>query len=78
MKIPNNGVHAFTNVGETPSRMLIVNWPGHDHVRMFRALGEQVEPETRDFPEITPPDVPRITELAAQANVEFLPPQSDQ
>jgi quercetin dioxygenase-like cupin family protein len=74
VKIPNNAVHAFTNVGDTPSRMLILNWPGHDHVRFFRAAGDPVAPETRGFPEMAPPDVPKLTELAAESRIEFVAP----
>lgn len=74
VKIPNNAVHAFTNVGATPSRMLILNWPGHDHVRFFRAAGDPVAPETRDFPEQAPPDVPKLIELGAKSHMEFLAP----
>jgi quercetin dioxygenase-like cupin family protein len=74
VKIPNNAVHTFTNVGDTPSRMLIVNWPGHDHVRFFRAAGERLASATADFPPMVPPDVPRLVGLGAESRMEFVAP----
>lgn len=77
VKVPNNTVHAFTNVGAMPSRMLILNWPGHDHVRFFRAAGDPVAPETRDFPDAAPANVPRLIRLGAECHMEFLAPNGD-
>lgn len=74
VKIPNNAVHSFANVGEAPSRMLIVNWPGRDHLRFFRAAGEPVAPGTETFPEMSPPDTVRLARLGAESQVEFMPP----
>jgi quercetin dioxygenase-like cupin family protein len=73
--IPNNGVHAFRNVGEKPSRILILNWPGNDHERFFREAGELLPSGVSDFPQNPPPPQPeKIMAIGAKHNMTFLPP----
>ena len=62
-------MHAFTNSGATPARMLIVNTPGRLHEGFFLELGEPVD----TIP--GPPDVARITSVAQKYQIEILPPR---
>ncbi len=41
--VPRGDVHAYTNSGATPARMLIINTPGRLHEGFFLALGEPVD-----------------------------------
>ena len=69
--VPRNTVHAFTNVGDTPARMLILVTPGGIHEEFFKELGEPV-----DAPVAGPPDVARIVAVAAKHSMEILPPSA--
>jgi quercetin dioxygenase-like cupin family protein len=59
--IPTGAPHAFRNVGEGEARMLILNWPGHQHEAFFSGLGEAVPP---GFAPVTPPGPPPEAALA--------------
>lgn len=74
VRIPNNALHAFTNVGETPSRMLIFNWPGHAHERFFSEAGTAFEAGDGAIPAPDgPPDVAALVAIGARCGLEFLP-----
>ncbi len=74
VKIPVDKVHAFTNVGAAPSRMVNLTLPGHDHAGFFSTAGEELPAGTTEFPAMTPPDVPRLLAIAASNNIHILPP----
>lgn len=70
--VPNGVAHVFTNVGEAVSTMLLIHRPGDAHVRFFFGAGEAVAEGTTEFPEMAPPDVPRLVAVAAEAGVDIL------
>jgi quercetin dioxygenase-like cupin family protein len=72
--IPAGQVHAFRNVAETPSKMLIVNLPGGLHEGFFKAAGEQVASGSTSFPAPAPVDIPALVATAARFEIEILPP----
>lgn len=67
-------VHAFTNAGDKPARMLIINLPGGMHEGFFRAVGDPVRPGQTAFPEAGPPNVALLTEISARYGIRILPP----
>lgn len=69
--IPRGARHAFTVVSDT-ARLLILNVPA-GHERFFRAAGEPA-PERRQPPPAGPPDMERLTAIAAQYGTEILGP----
>lgn len=64
-------LHAFRNVDETPSKMLLINFPGDLHEEFFVAIGDPVAPGTTEFPEMLPPDVPKIVATAARFGIDI-------
>jgi quercetin dioxygenase-like cupin family protein len=71
--VPRGTVHAYTNTGAAPGRLLILVSPGGIHERFFAEVGEQVS--TLGVPP-TPPDVSRLSAVAAKYGIEFLPPEA--
>lgn len=69
-------VHAFQNTGSSPARMIIINLPAGPHEDFFRAVGDPVASGSETFPEIAPPDMPRILESAQQFGIHILAPQT--
>lgn len=68
--VPRGTIHAFTNVGDVPARMLILVTPGGLHEQFFVELGEPVD---APLP-AGPPDVERIVAVAEKYGMEILPP----
>lgn len=73
-RVPKGVAHAFANIGETPARMLILNWPADHHERFFMSVGEAVEPGSRAFPAPKEPDFAAIARAAQAAGIELLMP----
>jgi quercetin dioxygenase-like cupin family protein len=67
--VPRGTVHAFTNTGPAPARMLILVSPGGNHEQFFAALGEDPS-----VPMEGPPDVEKIVRIAHTYGIEILPP----
>lgn len=72
--VPTGAVHAFTNVGEKPGKLLIINTPGVIHDRFFSEAGEALPDGTTEFPEAGTPDVPKLSAIAAECGLELMPP----
>lgn len=72
VRVSRGQVHAFRNLGETPARMLILNWPGGLHEGFFEAIGEPLAPG--EVPQPAAPDMPRIFAAAQAAGIQLLPP----
>jgi quercetin dioxygenase-like cupin family protein len=62
--MPRNVVHAFTNVGDTPSRMRISTSPAGFEKFFARCAEEFAKPG--------PPDMPRIIEISAEHGIHFV------
>ena len=76
VRIPTGAVHAFSAIGDSPGRLLIVNAPGRIHDEFFSRAGEAVPDETTDIPEVEgEPDIPRIMAIAEEAGVIIVPPE---
>lgn len=75
VQIPREAVHSFSNVGEEPSQMVILNWPGADHQRFFSTAGQPMPAGSIDFPaHAPPPDPQRIAQIGAESRMIFFPP----
>ncbi len=72
--VPPGELHLFRNIAAKPSRMLLINFPGDLHEAFFQAVGERLDFGATAFPEMTPPDVPKITEVAARFGIVIPPP----
>jgi quercetin dioxygenase-like cupin family protein len=68
--------HVFRNVGETPARMVIVNWPADMHQRFFAAIGDPVPAGSTEFPPMEAPDMEKIMKAARATGIELLPPDA--
>jgi mannose-6-phosphate isomerase-like protein (cupin superfamily) len=76
VRIPTGALHAFSAVGDSPGRMLIVNAPGAMHDEIFSRAGEAVPDETIDIPQAEgEPDIPRILAIAAEAGMTIVSPE---
>jgi quercetin dioxygenase-like cupin family protein len=64
-------MHAFRNVDDKPSRMLLINFPGDLHEEFFLAVGDRLPPGETKFPELLPPDVPAIVATAACFGIDI-------
>lgn len=72
--IPDGAVHAFTARGDSPARMLILNSPGHMHVRFFTELGKAVADDTVEPAALDgPPDVAAVASVAQAVGMTILP-----
>ena len=67
-------MHMFRNLSDTPSRMLLINFPGDLHEGFFQAVGERLPYGSKEFPEMTPPDVPGIVEAGKRFGIIIPPP----
>ena len=56
--VPRSTVHSFTNVGETPGRLLILSTPAGGTERFFFEVGEPVTDES------SPPPTPEVSDVA--------------
>ncbi|MBW6424052.1 cupin domain-containing protein [Rhizobium sp. XQZ8] len=64
-------MHAFRNIADTPSRMLLINFPGDLHESFFVAIGDPLPAGTTEFPEMQAPDVPKIVATAARFGIDI-------
>jgi quercetin dioxygenase-like cupin family protein len=62
--MPRGVVHAFKNVGDTPSRMLLTTTPSGFEIFFARCAEEFARPG--------PPDMPRIIAIAAEHGIHFV------
>jgi quercetin dioxygenase-like cupin family protein len=70
--IPRSVAHGFRNIGAAPARMLIINLPGGLHENFFAEAGDPVA-DAATFPPMSPPDVPKLLEVAGRYGIEMLP-----
>ena len=69
---PRNIVHAFKNVGTTPSSRMSVLLTPAGLEKMFEELGEAVTDPS--FPPEGPPDIERLVAINRKYGVEIPPP----
>ena len=73
--IPKGATHAFTNTGDAPARMFIVNAPGRMHEQFFTTVGEPLPEGTTEIPEPAgPPDIGALVAAADAVGMTILPP----
>jgi quercetin dioxygenase-like cupin family protein len=74
--IPEGGLHAFAATGPAPARILVLNAPGHMHVRFFTELGRPVPDGTAlPAPLDGPPDIARVLAVGEAVGMTFpMPP----
>ncbi len=69
--VPRDTVHAYSNRGDEPGRMLILVTPGGIHENFFSEVGVAL-----DAP-VAPPDIPWMLAVAAKYGIEILPPAGE-
>jgi len=76
--IPSGSLHAFSNAGQAPGRLMIFNAPGQIHDVFFSEAGDPVPEDSWDFP-VTGgrPGVAHVLAAAAKAGVEIPPPPAE-
>ena len=73
--VPRGMLHAYTNSGDAPARMLILVTPGGIHERFFAEVGELIEDRSVPPEPAGPPDLPRLFSIAQKYGIEILPEQ---
>lgn len=76
LKVPLGKVHAYRNIADKPSRMLIINAPGKVHDAFFSEAGDPMPRGSCDLPPAggEVPDIPRVLEIGRRTGIEFLLP----
>jgi quercetin dioxygenase-like cupin family protein len=69
--VPRGTVHAFTNIGSEPARMLILVTPGGIHDTFFDEVGEHPDVAAGE------PDIARLLAVAPKYGIEIAPPDGD-
>lgn len=72
--VPRGTVHAYTNSGATPARMLIMVTPGGIHEQFFVEAGKPLADPADPPAPSGPPDVPQLIAIAAKHGIDILPP----
>ena len=72
--VPRGTVHAYTNSGATPARLLIMVTPGGIHEQFFQEAGEALADPANPPAPSGPPNVPQLIAIAAKYGIEILPP----
>jgi mannose-6-phosphate isomerase-like protein (cupin superfamily) len=74
--VPRGTLHAFTNVGEGPGRLLTSQTPGGLHERFFEEVGEEAVDRVNPPAVEGSPDLERIAAIAAKYGTEVprIPP----
>jgi len=70
-------IHALHNPGPSRARVLTMVAPGSGHVRLFTTLGEPIEDPANPPHATTPPDFERVSRIAHECGIDFLPPEGD-
>ena len=75
IRVPTGALHAFTNIGDTPARMLIFNAPGRVHDKFFSEAGDPVAEDSWEFPTSGIRDgVDHVLAVASAAGIHIPPP----
>jgi hypothetical protein len=69
-------MHSFRNIADTPSRMLLINFPGDLHEAFFETIGDPLPSGTTQFPEMKAPDIAAIVQTAAQFGIHIPVPEN--
>lgn len=68
--VPRGTVHAITNVGDTPARMLIMITPGGNYEQFIAEIGERID-DLLTFSPGLPPSEARVALAGAKYGIEF-------
>lgn len=74
LSIPPGVTHALINPGPAALRVLTIVAPGSGHERFFTTLGEPIEDPANPPQATPPPDFERVSQIARDCGIEFLPP----
>jgi quercetin dioxygenase-like cupin family protein len=77
LSIPRGTIHALHNPGPDPARVLTIVAPGSGHERFFTTLGEPLEDPANPPQMTTAPDFERVSRIAQECGIGFLPPAAD-
>ena len=69
--VPRGTLHAFSNVGDGPGRMLNCQTPGGLHERFFEEIGDEATDRSTPLAADGPPDAARIVAVAARYGTEI-------
>lgn len=72
--IPRGTVHAFTNTGDTPARLLCLLTPGGIHEQFFAEAGEPIDDIANAPAPSGPPNISQLVAISAKYGIEILPP----
>ena len=72
--VPRGTVHAWTNSGAVPGRMLIMVSPGGIHERFFAEVGELIMDRTVTSTPSKPLALPHLLAVAQKYGIEILSP----
>jgi len=75
LSVPPGTTHALRNPGPAHARVLTVVAPGSGHERFFTMLGEPLEDIRNPLQVAAPPDFDRVSRIARECGIDFLPPQ---
>ena len=71
--VPRGTVHAYTNSGDTPARMLLLVTPGGIHERFFTDVGERITGQPSWSRPRGSPDLERLISIAQKYGIDILP-----
>jgi quercetin dioxygenase-like cupin family protein len=69
--VPPGIMHTFRNIAETPSKMMLINFPGDLHEAFFLEIADTVPAGTTAFPPVSQPNIPKIVETAARYGIDI-------
>lgn len=76
IRIPDGALHAFSAIGESNGRVLILNAPGLMHDRFFTSVGTPVPDDTKvPSPMDGPPDLAAVMAAAEASGMVLAAPQ---
>jgi quercetin dioxygenase-like cupin family protein len=75
--VPRETVHAYTNTGDAPGRMLIMTNPGGIHEKFFAEAGEPIADPSNPPAPSGPPNIPLLLAVAPKYGIDILPPPAE-
>lgn len=73
--IPDGAVHAFQAIGDSPSRVLVLNAPGNMHEAFFTGLGTVLPDDQTELPAPAEPDIGAVLKIASEVGMTIVGPE---